>query len=115
MFSKKELAKQEPIQCFVEGQSLSTAPATITTREQCREWKKLGTGYFISSGKQFRLTDLFHPAVVAHVSSRFGAIRDASVSPGERVIRDYVDNEPYAVAIIDIGWVRASHAQVLSA
>lgn len=55
-------------------------------------------------------------ASVQPVSTRFGAVRDASVCPRDRMVQAYVGcygekPERRAKAIIDIGWNREPHGQ----
>jgi hypothetical protein len=83
-------------------------------RSECHRRKKLNLGHFSLHGTVFQL-DGPRRITPPPVSSRFGAVRDDSVSPGERVIRDYCDQEEYAVVIIDKGWMRPSHRQEVNA
>src|SRR5678816_3151572 len=87
-------------------------------REECHRRKKLCLGHFSQHGTVFQLDGPRKPAGPPPVSSRFGAVRDDSVSPGERVIFAYAYDDglkggPHdrAVAIIDSGWIRPPHGQ----
>jgi hypothetical protein len=114
VFSKKEQAKLEPIQVFLEDQALSESPASVVPRQQCREWKVQRLGYFISSGKQFRLADILKPLPpVAPVSSRFGAVHDESANPGDDTTHNYAEGKWRARAIVDAGWVPRNTSLVL--
>lgn len=107
MSSKKEQAKLEPIQVFDESQALSGRPMEVVTREECWERKRQGHGYFVDSGTKFRMVAPVK-ATAPSANTRFGAIRDESVSPDDETIGAYVDEQDVrhrrATSIINVGW-----------
>lgn len=113
--SSVSVSKTDLVPAYQIGSDQNGPPDMFIDREECHRQKKLNRGHFAMHGTVFQLDGVRKAPDAEDVSTRFGVVRDASVSPGERVIQDYADEEAYALAIIDIGWMRASHAQVVSA
>jgi hypothetical protein len=100
----KETAKLEPIEVFLEHQTLSEKPSTIQPRWACREMRDAGLGYFISRGKQFRMAstqpEIEREAPDWEALLRLYGIRDESVCPDAKTVMDYVDGKRRATAIV---------------
>jgi hypothetical protein len=125
------------------GSSQDGPPDELLSREECKRRKKANIGHYACHGNIFQ-EDGPRVAERKPFSSRFGAVHDVSVSPGERIVFAYCyDNantdqtisegqQEYwqaaherAVAVIDgarayrgapavKGWIRPGHQQECS-
>lgn len=106
---------------FKLGSSQDGPPDSMLVREECKRLKKANKGHYARHGMIFQEDGPRVASGPPPVSSRFGAIRDDSVSPGERVIFAYCYDDGIAggahdraTEIIDTGWIRPSHSQECS-